>query len=144
MIIITAIFIGFLVKIVLLVFIIGGYKGLKLSNDEVISGIETSTQKHLTRRSIITIGSLIFVQWVKFGSFGYAELEGASLIMYIIIIYEVIGDFAMLFFRKGYVNELKWLARNFPLLLRLPVIGIIIFLCYLFVKDVMLDLSMIF
>jgi len=124
--------------IILVALIIGAFQGLRLSAEEIINSIEIASQKHLIRRSLLIIGALLFVQWQMFGLFGLAKLDEASLLLFIIIVYETMGAMTLLFFREGYVRINKQIAQVFPLALKIPIAAELLFFCYLFARDILM------
>ncbi len=131
-------------EIILVTLIIMTFKGLQLSNAVIIDAIENAPQARLVQRSVLTIGALFFLQWQIPGFLGAAELGRVSLVLYIIIIYEVIGVLALLSFREGYVGVLKQIDQGFSLILKVPVVVELLFFCYLFVKHIIFTWGFLF
>lgn len=127
-------------EFILVALIMGAFKGLQLSNDEIIGAIEGASQEHLIWRSVLTVCALLFLQWQMSGLFG----DAVSLVLYIIIIYEAIGIVALLSFREGYVSVLKQIDQGFPLVLKVPVVVELLFFCYLFVKHIIFTWGFLF
>ncbi len=135
---------GIITEIILVSLILTTLKALQLSNAVIIDAIENAPQARLVQRSVITIGALFFLQWQISGFLGDAELGRASLVLFIIIIYEVIGVLALLSFRDGYVGVLKQIDQGFPLVLKAPVVIELVFFCYLFVKHIIFEWGFLF
>ena len=127
-----------IVDIILITIIVTTFNALKLSELAIIGGIEDASQKKVLYRSVLTIVALLFAQWQMFGFFGAAPFAGISLLLYLVIFYEVIGIAAMLFFREGYVQLLKNTSQKLPLVIKIPVAGELVLFCYLFVRDILI------
>ncbi len=118
-------------EIILLALITNAFKGLRLSNEVVINAIKDAPQATLIWRSSLVIGALLFVRWQMLW------LPDAALAaLSVIIVYETINAAALLFFRPGYLDFLRYITLEFSGALKLPVAAELLFFCYLFVKHI--------
>lgn len=122
--------------ILILFYIIIIYIGLQIDNDNLLEGLEKTSNNQIIIGSFFVIVGFYIISLIKFGN--VKTSNPLSLILWFIICYETFGLFLIVLKKEWLLMFLRKVSNANPKLLKLPSLIEIFGLVYLLVYDVKL------